>query len=302
MRTLLLTLLLTPLLLLSPTSYAFSIPEPDGFVTDIAKVLSLQEEQQMEAELAAYRSETSNEIAVLILPSLEGEEIAQLTTDIGRQWGVGSSEHDNGILLLIALEDRQLFIATGYGLEGAVPDIVAKHIIDTEITPAFREGAFADGILRGIQALQQQIGGEYSIDQMEKDWPLFVWPLAIVVGISFILFLYISVQSVLGFIIGVSPSRSWAEGAITGAVVGFVLGGFAGMLFAGAIGGFLDYVASSLYATSPAFQAFVKKLKKTRSVESSRWRGGGFGGGGSSSGGGGFGGGSFGGGGAGGRW
>lgn len=273
-------------------TYAFSIPEPNGFVTDIAGVLSLGELQTIEAELSAYQAETSNEIAVLLIPSVEGEDIAQLATDIGRQWGVGSAKNDNGILLLIAIEDRQLFIATGYGLEGAVPDIAAKYIIDTEITPAFKNGNFAEGILNGIAALKQQIGGEYSIESSDIDdaLSLIKWILSAIMMTAVL-------QFFLAFIVNISVTRSWMMGAIIGGIAGYVAGGFLGLVLVALFGGIFDYIVSMLYIKSPGFQTFVKGVKKHQKAHPGLWGGGKKGGGGSR-----FGGGSFGGGGAGGGW
>src|SRR3989344_7132494 len=159
------------LFLWASSAFAFPIPVNDGFMTDAAGVLSADEEAGIENILSDYREATSNEIAVLILPSLDGADIADRAGGRGRAWGIGTGENDNGILLLIAHEDRKLFLATGYGLEGAVPDIVAKGIIEKDIVPHFRDGNYAAGILAGVQALRMHIGGEYTAERYaeEKD-------------------------------------------------------------------------------------------------------------------------------------
>jgi len=261
---------------------AFEIPPNDGFVTDAAGVLSTAEEKQIEDILSAYRSETSNEIAVLIVDSLDGESLADTAVEIGREWGIGTEENDNGILFFIAYNDRELFLATGYGLEGAVPDIVAKGIIDDEIVPHFRDGDYAAGILAGIDALKKHIGGEYTADRYtssDNESPLIGW----VFFIGFVL---------LQILISIfAKTKSWWLGGVVGAVLGIILV----LIFSWwivvpiltAIGLLLDYI--------------VSKMPKKRSRRGGWWSGGGRGG--SSGGGfGGFSGGSFGGGGAGGGW
>ena len=271
-------------LLIAAQVSAFTIPPNDGFVTDAAGILSLDEEQLIEQTLKDYQKETSNEIAVLIVNTMDGDEIGDVAFEVGREWGVGTSENNNGILILVAYEDRKLFLATGYGLEGAVPDIVARGIIDKDITPEFKNGNYAAGIQSGIESLKKHIGGEFTADRYENssgknmDWGWLV----------FIIFMLIQWLFAI-----LARTKSWWLGGIFGVIAGIVLV----ILFAwwisipilAVIGLVLDYLVS-------------KNYKKNRG-KASWWAGGGGWGGGSSSGGfGGFGGGSFGGGGAGGSW
>ena len=300
MRFLIIALTLT--LTLTPNAYAFAIPQADGFVLDAAGILSEGEENSLEIDLQNYQEETSNEIAILIVNTLDGEAIADVAVDVGREWGVGSQENDNGIILLIAIEDRKLFMATGYGLEGAVPDLAAKQIIDNEITPYFTSDDYSAGIEAGVDALKLQIGGEYEapVELALSGIPKEAWVfIAIVV---FFLF-FIVYQFFIGMLITISPSRSWWEGGFLGGMFGFFFGGFIGLLVLGAIGVLTDYAASMLYLKYKPFRDFLKKQKKKRKNGEGVWIiGGGGGSGGSSSGGSSFGGGSFGGGGAGGSW
>ena len=122
MRLILSSLLAT---LVIPFALAFEVPPNDGFVTDTAGVLTEDQEADLEQKLQIYREQTSNEIAILIVDSLKGEVIADVAVQIGRAWGIGTKDNDNGILLLMAYQEREIFLGTGYGLEGAVPDIVA---------------------------------------------------------------------------------------------------------------------------------------------------------------------------------
>lgn len=301
MRTLLLALTLT--LPLTPSAYAFDIPQPDGFVTDSAEVLSAEHERMLEINLQNYRGETSNEIAVFIFTSLEGEAIGDLAVEVGREWGVGSKENNNGILLLVAVEDRELFIATGYGLEGAVPDLAAKQIIDNEIVPYFREGDYMGGIESGIAALKLQIGGEYNSVEADQwsasSMPQGLWIFIFILAF-FIFFMFY--QFFVGVLITISPSRSWWEGGFLGGMFGFFFLGVTGLIVLGLIGALTDFMASMLYLKHKPFREFLKKQKKKRKNGEGIWVIGGGGGRGGSSGGGGFSGGGFGGGGAGGGW
>ncbi len=260
------------------------LPVNNGYVTDEARILNDSEVTTIQAELAAYEKETSNQIAVVILPSLQGEAIEEVSLQIARRWGIGQQGKDNGILLLIAYEDRQARIEVGYGLEGAVPDVVAKGAIDKDLVPAFRDGQYAIGIQSVISALQKHIGGEFTADRYNKDeGSAFdgVLPLIIFLGIQWLF-------AVLG------RTKSWWLGGVVGGVGGIVLsmlyGWFLSIPVLIVLGLLLDFVISKNYHRRGTNSFFV----------GGNW---GPGGGGSSSGGfGGFGGGGFGGGGASGRW
>ncbi|ALM09883.1 MAG TPA: hypothetical protein DEB30_02430 [Candidatus Peribacter riflensis] len=269
---------------------AFDVPPNDGYVTDTTatNVLSAEYQAQIEETLGAYQKETSNQIAVLIVDTLSGEPIADVAVQVGRKWGVGTKENNNGILILVAYEDREIFLATGYGLEGAVPDIVAKGIIEQEITPLFRDGDYAGGLTAGIEALKKHIGGEYTADRYASQSGD---------GSGFVAFLFfagvILFQWLLAFL---GRSKSWWLGGVLGAVCGIaivlVYGWwlFIPLLFI--IGLLIDFIASKTY----------RAAKPGRRGRFGGWgTGGGFGSGGGG-GFGGFGGGSFGGGGAGGKW
>lgn len=263
------------------TAYALNLPSYDGFVTDLAGVLTSSQKQNLESSLEAYRQETSNEIAVLIVPSLEGEVIADLAVEVGREWGIGTEEHNNGILLLIAIEDRELFIATGYGLEGAVPDIVAKGIIDEEIVPQFRNGDYYAGVQAGIEALKKHIGGEYTADRYSSsgsssDWS-GIWIFIVIIGVQIL-------AAVLG------STKSWWMGGVVGGVFGIIITLVKGWWV----------LIPLLVIVGLIFDFIVSKMPKGKGRGGrSFWSGGGRGG---SGGFGGFSGGSFGGGGAGGSW
>lgn len=145
------------------TAQTYDIPpRPTTSVLDNADLLSRSEEQRLAQKLRTYEAETSTAIVVVTLPSLDGAPIADYTVQLGRDWGVGTGEMDNGAVVLISREDRQMFIATGYGLEGSIPDAVASDLVRNVMRPAFRRGEFYEGIDRATSSLMLAARGEYT--------------------------------------------------------------------------------------------------------------------------------------------
>ena len=136
-------------------------PNPPVLVTDLAGVLSPEQKQALENKLVAIDDSSSNQIAVVILPTLDGNPIEEYATKLFRQWGIGNKKTNNGILLLIAIQDKKIRIEVGYGLEGAIPDITANSIIDNDIKPAFREQSYYEGIDKATDDIAKAAVGEY---------------------------------------------------------------------------------------------------------------------------------------------
>jgi uncharacterized protein len=137
-------------------------PSPPRLVNDFTNTLSAEQVQALESKLKDYDDSTSNQVAVVIVNSTGNYEIQEYALAILRGWGVGNKENNNGIVLLVAKDDRHVRIEVGYGLEGAVPDVIAKRIIDNEITPQFKEGNYYRGIEQGTNAIIQAAVGEYT--------------------------------------------------------------------------------------------------------------------------------------------
>ena len=135
---------------------------PRTLVNDYTQTLSASQVQQLERKLVAFDDSTSTQIAVVVMQSTGQYDIADYGTRLAQKWGIGGKEHDNGILLLVALGDRAVTIQTGYGVEGAVPDAIAYRIIENEIKPAFRQGDYFTGINRATDALIAYTKGEYT--------------------------------------------------------------------------------------------------------------------------------------------
>ena len=134
---------------------------PTRLVNDFTGTLTPDQRQALENKLVAFDDSTSTQIAVVIIPSLNGNDISDFNVKLGRTWGVGGKEFNNGVVLLIAKGDRKLNIATGYGVEGALPDITCKQIIDDIIVPNFKGDDYYRGIEEGTDAIMQAVKGEY---------------------------------------------------------------------------------------------------------------------------------------------
>ena len=136
-------------------------PNPPVLVNDVAGILSPSEKAALENKLVAVDDSSSNQIAVVIIPTLDGYPIEEYATKLFRDWGIGNKKTNNGILLLIATNDKKVRIEVGYGLEGAIPDIIASNIINNDIKPAFRAGAYFEGIDKATDDIAKAAIGEY---------------------------------------------------------------------------------------------------------------------------------------------
>ena len=151
------------LILLSSTLFAdgfVPIPKLQKRVTDLTQTLSGYEINQLENELAAFEKQKGSQIVVLIIPTTGLETVEQYSIRVAEEWKIGRKGVDDGVLLLVAKEDRKLRIEVGYGLEGAIPDIYAKRIIERVIVPNFRNGNFSGGIKEGVHAILTLVAGE----------------------------------------------------------------------------------------------------------------------------------------------
>lgn len=173
-------------LLLSFVNQAQDIPaksNPPRLVNDYTNTLTSDQLKALEEKLNAFYDSTSTEIAVVIVESTGDADIFDYALKVGRDWGVGGKDYNNGVVLLIAKADRKMNISTGYGVEGALPDVTAKHIIDEIIRPNFRGNDFYRGIHEGTDAIIQAVQGEYHIKpkKKHKDSPLTTFVVLIVV-------------------------------------------------------------------------------------------------------------------------
>jgi len=251
------------------------IPPLNNRVTDLTGTLTMSQRAQLESRLAALERDKGAQIAILLLPTTQPESIEEYGIRLAEAWKVGRKGIDDGVIVIVAKNDRAVRIEVGYGLEGAIPDALAKRIIEERIAPRFRQGDFFGGLLDGCEALAQLISGEPlpapARSQSEQQLHLELNPL---------LFVVILASGLLRRLLGLL-----------------------GSLIAAALAGYLAYwmVGSWFAAFIAASLAFAFSF--ARMGRGGAWHVGG-GGGGFSGGGGGFsgGGGGFGGGGASGRW
>jgi uncharacterized protein len=137
-------------------------PANQVLVHDFTGTLTPDQKEALESKLVAFDESTSTQIAVVIIPSLNGNEVADFNVKLFRAWGVGNKKTNNGVVLLIAKDDHKLNITTGYGVEGPLPDITCKEIIDEIIVPQFKGGDYYQGINSGTDAIMQAVKGEYT--------------------------------------------------------------------------------------------------------------------------------------------
>lgn len=291
----LLGVLLASLFVAVSPAFAYSSPgSPSGYVNDFARVLRADTKQTLETELTAFKQTTSNEITVAIVPNMGGDYIENYAVKLFAEWGIGTKAKDNGVLLLLSIEEHKMRIEVGYGLEGALPDSVAQSILNTEMTPLLKAGDYDGAVTAGVHAIEQATKGEYTATAAPAGNPVAALLKNNIEGV--LVFGFVLLQFLAAIL---ARSRSWWAGGVVGFVGGALVSWY---LALGGLLMILPVVAHTIfgllfdYAVSNAYQK-----SKASGTPIPFWAGGR--GGGSSGGGfGGFGGGSSGGGGASGSW
>lgn len=137
-----------------------AVPELKARVTDLTGTLSVSQQAELEKSLAAFEAKKGSQIAILLVPTTQPESIEQFSMRVAESWKLGRKGVDDGMLILVAKNDRSLRIEVGYGLEGVVPDVVAKRIVSEIITPQFKQGRFFEGLQEGVARLVGVVDGE----------------------------------------------------------------------------------------------------------------------------------------------
>ncbi len=258
---------------------------PEGFVNDYAGMFTYSERSELEAKLVQFEQETGNEIVVVTVPTLEGDVIENVAVELFEAWGIGKKNEDNGVLLLIAREEREIRIEVGYGIEPVLTDAQSSWIIEDVLTPAFKEERYGEGVRAGLDMMMSAAKKEFSVPSSgggsEGEWVSDLSPFVIPLIAFFAWFFGRTKSFWLGGVVGIFG------GVVLGTLFASLSVGIWVGVILGIIGLIFDFVVS-LGGGGPGIGVF----------------GGGFGSGGRSGGGGfgGFGGGSSGGGGASGRW
>ena len=140
---------------------ALEVPKLSGYVNDLAEVISPETELKVERFLRGFESSDSTQLVILTVETLEGEPLEAYSLRVAENWKIGQKGKDNGALLLITKQERQMRIEVGYGLEGRLTDLLAGRIIDNEIKPRFQAGDYDGGIIAGVTAMAEAVRGEY---------------------------------------------------------------------------------------------------------------------------------------------
>ena len=159
-------LVLSSALTLASFVFALDVPSLTGRVVDLAHVLPADVAASLTRDLEGHETKTSNQVVVLILPSLEGDPLEDFSHRVATTWKLGRKGTDNGVLFLVSLKDRKVRIEVGYGLEGTLTDLRSAHIIRNEIVPRFRVGDLPGGIAAGVQAILGTIEGTYKAEEV----------------------------------------------------------------------------------------------------------------------------------------
>jgi uncharacterized protein len=291
--------LFAPLIILAATLIpasvsALDVPKvpTDVPVVDQTNTLTAEQRTDLGNIIATEREHSGNQIGVLMIPSLQGDALEDYSLRAAREWGIGTKERNNGVLLLVVKNDRKVRIEVGYGLEGALTDLRSGRIIRDRMAPLFQQGKYYEGIKSGLEGITTAIHNEVDpklSTQPQKKASSFPW--------EFVLAILFIVPSWLASVL--ARTKSWWAGGVLGSIVGVIITIFAGFLFWGLIsivglaliGLLFDRAVSSNY-----------QKRAASGIAPSWWAGGTRFGGGGSGGFGGFGGGGFGGGGASGSW
>ena len=216
-------------LLLHPSHLAaLDVPPLTGRVVDLAHVLPGEDREQLSDRLKAHEEKTGNQVAVLILPSLEGEPLEEYSHRVATTWKLGRKGTDNGVLLLIALKERKLRIEVGYGLEGTLTDLRSARIIRSEIVPRFKAGNIPEGVHAGTEAILKTIEGTYqAADETQRPR-----------GVGSDALQYVVIGIMVGFVAGLVLSQGLRRArALLGAVLSFMVAQAASVLWGVAAAG-----------------------------------------------------------------
>ncbi|MBL0047355.1 MAG: TPM domain-containing protein [Bacteroidetes bacterium] len=143
-------------------------PNPPHLVNDFGGFLSGDEVQQLEQKLVAFNDSTSTQISIVIVATLDGYDIADFAFQLGKKWGIGQKGANNGVLLVVAKEERKTFIATGYGVEEFLPDAICNRIVDNTINPEFKSGNFYQGLDAGTTEMIGYLTGKFKADALPQ--------------------------------------------------------------------------------------------------------------------------------------
>ena len=222
-----------------PYSLIAGIPDasnPPHLVNDFGALMSQGEIQQLEQKLVAFNDSTSTQITIVTVGTLDGYDIADFAFQLGKKWGIGQKGTNNGVLVVVAKEERKTFIATGYGVEEFLPDAICNRIVDNTINPHFKSGNFYRGLDSGTTEIMGYVTGKFKADKQPQKGRKRS-PLATIVIVFVILFVLIRLFGGRGG--GGGMMSTYVAGSILGNMMGGGgrSGGFGGFGGGGSGGG-----------------------------------------------------------------
>ena len=143
-------------------------PKLTGRVIDNANIIDSAAERNIEELLKGHEAATTNQVVVLTVRDLGGYDIETYGYQLGRHWGIGQKDQNNGVMLIVAQKERKVRIEVGYGLEGTLTDAISANIINAVIVPQFKRGNFSEGVETGATSIIQALGGEYKMVKKRK--------------------------------------------------------------------------------------------------------------------------------------
>ena len=199
---------------------------PQGYVSDFARVISAQDKDLIASLAQGLEEKTTDQMAVVTINSTQPDTIEGYAVELFKRWGIGHKGKDNGILLLVAVQDHKVRIEIGYGLEGTLPDVISNKIIRDIMVPSFKSGQYSTGIKNGAVAIASVIGGkglDTGVHEGSSEAPPTIW-------VFFAIMMIVMFLRMFGGVVGGGPTRGyWGGGYIGG-------GGFSGG--GGGFGGF----------------------------------------------------------------
>lgn len=221
-----------------------AVPPLKSRVTDLTDTLSAQQQAMIEQNLATFEQRKGSQIAVLIVPTTQPETIEQYAVRVEESWKLGRKGVDDGVLLVVAKEDRTLRIEVGYGLEGVLPDAIAKRIIAEDITPHFKQGDFYGGISAGLARIVGVIDGEVLPPPDARQQPVGGVDLKSLLIFGFILVFVVGgvLRAMFGTFVGAG---------IVGAIAGGIAWMIGGAVLIGIVVGIIAFILSLFGGTSP---------------------------------------------------
>lgn len=217
------------LLFLSPIVHAYTSPgKPQGFVSDYANIISVADEQYISSQLSELQSSTTVQVAVVTIKNLGNDTIEGYANSLMKDWGIGQKDNNNGLLILVSLENREVRIEVGYGLEGTITDLQAGNIVNKVMIPSFREGDYSGGIRDAVDVVVGIINKTDDASIYSNNSTNNYFDNIDFNSVFFIIFIFGGILLRI-----LSQTKSWWLGGVIGACIGIVFSLIWGFLFFG---------------------------------------------------------------------